>query len=64
MEDNVHVVGIDKGTGYIVACTNCGRSDAEAFAKYYRRIGYNARIVTEEVLDYMLEQERQERKLY
>lgn len=61
MDENVYVIGIDKGTKLIVAVTNCDREDAEKHAKYYRRIGYYARIVTEEILDYMLTEETKER---
>lgn len=32
--------------GQIVICTSCDRKDASHYAKYYRSIGYHARILT------------------
>lgn len=65
MEDNVvAVVGIDKGTGFINAVTSCYVEDSKRFAKYYRSIGYSARVVSYEELDMMLEEERQYRMKY
>ena len=57
----VCVVGLYKGTGYIGAASSCNREDASRYAKYYRSIGYNARILTYEDLDKLQEQEWKER---
>ena len=46
MEDNVVcVAAFDKGTGYIGPVTSCDAKDAQHYAKYYRSIGYNARVL-------------------
>jgi hypothetical protein len=40
---------IDRTTGYFKACTHYGsKADAAKGAKYYRSIGYNARVFSEE----------------
>lgn len=39
----------------------CSRKDAPRYAKYYRGIGYNARILTYEELDILQEKEQRER---
>ena len=57
----VFVATMDKGTGYIRTGTSCDRKDASRYAKYYRSIGYNARILTYEELEKIEEQERTER---
>lgn len=63
MEDeDVCVVAFDRGTGYSGTCTSCIREDAPRCAKYYRSIGYNARILTYEKLDILLEKELKERR--
>ena len=54
---------LDKGTGFIKTGTSCDRKDASHYAKYYRRIGYNARILTYEELEKLEEQEKVERGL-
>lgn len=59
----VFVAALDKGTGRIKTGTSCDRKDAGRYAKYYRSIGYNARILTYEELDKIEEQERTERRL-
>jgi hypothetical protein len=65
MEDNVvAVVALDKGTGFIHTVTSCLMEDSQHYAKYYRSIGYNARVITYEELDRMIEKEKQYRKLY
>lgn len=60
----VFVAAMDKGTGSIRTGTSCDRKDASHYAKYYRNIGYNARILTYEELEKIEEQERTERFLY
>ena len=57
----VFVAAMDKGTGFIRTGTSCDRKDAGRYAKYYRSIGYNARILTYEELEKIEEQERTER---
>ena len=57
----VFVAALDKGTGYIRTGTSCDRKDANRYAKYYRSVGYNARILTYEELDKIEEHERTER---
>lgn len=57
----VFVAELDKGTGRIKTGTSCDRKDAGRYAKYYRSIGYNARILTYEELNKIEEQERTER---
>ena len=57
----VFVAAWDKRTGFIKTGTSCDRKDANHYAKYYRSIGYNARILTYEELDKIEEQERTER---
>lgn len=63
MEDNVVcVAALDKGTGYIGPVTSCDAKDAQYYAKYYRSIGYNARVLTYEELGRLQEQEVAERQ--
>lgn len=57
----VCVVALDKCTGYIRTATSCNREDVQGYAKYYRRIGCNTRILTYEDLDKLQEQEKKER---
>ena len=59
----VFVAATIKGTGRIKTGTSCDRKDANRYAKYYRSIGYNARILTYEELDKIEEKERTERRL-
>ena len=59
----VFVAALDKWTGRIKTGTSCDRKDAGRYAKYYRSIGYNARILTYEELEKIEEQERTERRL-
>lgn len=62
----VFVAALDKGTGFIRTGTSCDRKDASHYAKYYRSIVYNARILTYEELEKLEkleEQERTERRL-
>ena len=59
----VFVAAMDKGTGFIKTGTSCDRKDASRYAKYYRSIGYNARILTYDELDKLEEREKVERRL-
>lgn len=60
-DEVVCVVALDKRTGFIKTCTSCDRGAASNYAKYYRSIGYNARILTYEELDILQEKEKRER---
>lgn len=60
-DEVVCVIATDKNTGYITTCTSCDISDSKHYAKYYRSIGYNSRVVTYAELDILLEEEKQER---
>lgn len=62
-DEVVFVAALDKGTGFIRTGTSCDRKDANHYAKYYRNIGYNARILTYEELEKLEECERTERRL-
>lgn len=59
----VFVAALDKGTGYIRTGTSCDRKDANRYAKYYRSVGYNSRILTYDELEKLEEQEKLERRL-
>ena len=56
-DEVVCVIATDKNTGYI----SCDKSDSNHYAKYYRSIGYNSKVVTYAELDILLEKEKQER---
>lgn len=60
-DEVVCVIATDKNTGYITTCTSCDKSDSNHYAKYYRSIGYNSKVVTYAELDILLEKEKQER---
>lgn len=47
----VCVVGLDKGTGFIKTVTSCDIEDSQKYAKYYRAIGYNSRVMTYKELE-------------
>lgn len=51
MGEVVCVAALDRGTGYIKMCTSCDRDDAAHYAKYYRSIGYKARIFSYDELE-------------
>lgn len=59
----VFVAATVKGTGRIKTGTSCDRKDANHYAKYYRNIGYNARILTYEELEKLEEEEKTERRM-
>lgn len=46
------------------AVTSCCRKDAQRYAKYYRSIGYHARVMTYDELDNLLNKERAEQTPY
>lgn len=60
----VCVVAIDKNTGYIKTTTSCDIEDSQKYAKYYRSIGYNAKVLTYEELEEMQNKESKERKRF
>lgn len=64
MDDVIAVVAIDKHTGFIKTVTSCDKEDSQRYAKYYRSIGYNAKVVDYDTLDEMIEKEREERMMY
>lgn len=50
--DNVvAVVAFGKSDGLIKAVTSCDAQDAQRHAKYYRSVGYNARVMSYDELD-------------
>ena len=57
----VCVIATDKGTGFIKTCTSCEDVDAQKYAKYYRSVGYNARVVTYEELEEIQKKETERR---
>lgn len=65
MDNNevVAVVGFD-GANSSKAVTSCYRKDAQRYAKYYRSIGYHARVMTYDELDSLLDKERAEQTPY
>lgn len=53
MEDNIVIVlAFDKNTKLIKASVSCDETDAPRHARYFRSIGYNARIVTYDMLPF------------
>lgn len=53
MEDNVVVVlAFDRYTKLIKTAVSCDGADAPHHARYFRSIGYNARIVTYDMLPF------------
>ncbi len=62
MENNiVCVVALDRNTKQIKTCTSCDKSDSQKYAKYYRSIGYNSKVLTYEELEEMQRKEDEER---
>lgn len=61
MNDTVCVVALDRYTKQIKTCTSCNKADSQKYAKYYRIIGYNAKVVTYEELEVMQKKESEER---
>ncbi len=56
--ESVHVVGLSNGI--IKATTSCARKDGQRYAKYYRSIGYHARVLNDDELEELLERQRKE----
>lgn len=63
-DEVVAVIGKDRHTDFIKAVTSCDRKDSRRYANYYRKIGYNASVVTYEELDRIQEEEKQGRMEY
>lgn len=65
MDNNeiVAVVGFDSANSS-KAVTSCYLKDAQRYAKYYRSIGYHARVMTYDELDALLDKERAEQTPY
>lgn len=61
--ETVAVVGFNNA-GYIVAVSSYARKDASSCAKYYRSIGYKARIMSYEELEELQDKEFHERMMY
>lgn len=64
MSDAVAVVAFDKNSKQSKAVTSCDRKDAQKYAKYYRGIGYNARVMEYSELDELISRESKEMKKY
>ena len=64
MSDVVAVVAFDKNSKQSKAVTSCDRKDAQTYAKYYRGIGYNARVMEYNELDELIRRESKEIKKY
>lgn len=54
----VCVVALDKGTGFIKTVTSCDAMDAQKYARYYRAIGYNSRVLTYKELEELQRKEK------
>lgn len=61
-DEVVAVIGRDRNTDFIKAVTSCDRRHSQRYANYYRKIGYNASVVTYDELD-RIQQEEKERRL-
>lgn len=64
MNNAVAVVAFDKNTKQSKAITSCDKKDAQTYAKYYRKIGYNARVMEYDELDELVKRESKEMKKY
>ena len=64
MNNTVAVVAFDKNTKQSKAITSCDKKDAQTYAKYYRKIGYNARVMEYDELDELVRRESKEMKKY
>ena len=63
-DEVVAVIGRDRHTGFIKAITSCDRRHSQRYANYYRKIGYNASVVTYEELDEIQDEEKKRRMEY
>ena len=64
MNNVVAVVAFDKNTKQSKAITSCDKKDAQTYAKYYRKIGYNARVMEYDEVEKLIRQESDEMKKY
>lgn len=63
MEENVVIVlAFDKYTKQIKTSISCDESAAPHHARYFRSVGYNARIVTYDMLPFYEERDRKLRE--
>ena len=63
MEDHVvHVIGFDNNTKLIRASMSCDASMPPKEARYFRSIGYNARIVEPEMVEFYLNRDTELRR--
>lgn len=60
MDDIVFVVVFDKYSKHSKAATSCCRDGAQDMAEYYRSIGYNARVLSEDEWNNILTKEHTE----
>ena len=58
IDNDVCVAAFDKHTGFIGPTTSCLLKDAQKYAKYYRSIGYNSRVITFDELEEIMLEER------
>lgn len=59
MDDNlVAVVALDRYSDAIRTVTACDTENSQTLARYYRGIGYRAKVVDYDTLDEMIEEER------
>lgn len=63
-DDIVAVVALDRYSGAIKTVTSCAVEDSQVFARYYRSIGYRAKVVDYGTFDKMVEEERQGKYLH
>ena len=61
-EPVVFVLAFDKNTKLIRASMSCDESAGARNARYFRSIGYNARIVTPDMLDFYLNRDKEIRR--
>ena len=65
MDDNlVVVVALDRYSDAITTVTACDMENSQTFARYYRGIGYRAKVVNYDTLDKMLQEESWNRYLH
>lgn len=60
----VVVVALNRYSGTIRTVTSCAMEDSQTFARYYRGIGYRAKVVDYDTLNKMIEEERNRMYMY
>lgn len=58
----VFVTAIDKHTKEIKTVTSCDLEDSQKYANYYRRVGYNSKVMSASELENYLEDWSRENK--